>query len=286
MDGNNILIRSIKAAERTGMEADGVSTGALLLFVNSLSRYARELQPTRLIVCFDGGRSKYRLSIYDQYKSRRASHEGRDHPESAFGLAKRFLTLVNIPYVEIEGVEADDLIAFYWRNKLEDDRMFIVSGDHDFFQLLGDWTVQIDPGDHESWDAQRVERVLGCKPSNLPLVMALTGDKGDDIPGVPGIGTKTAVKMLARNNWDLGRTIAVEPKLHMKANKIMRNLSLVDLRTGYFSTKQSLSEPRPPLFDPETKMGGPLSNFLTQYQLSSVMERLRDGRLWTVGTPD
>lgn len=286
IDGNNLLIRSQKAAEggRLALSTDdGIPTAALLIFINTLSRYLREIVPERMVVCWDGGRSQYRASIFEGYKASRSSRTGRDEPQGIFGLAKEFLTLAGIHHVELPGVEADDLIAAYWQHRRADERLVILSGDKDFLQLLNGWTEQIRPGGglSERWTANRVRTEMGCRPEQLPLVMALTGDAGDGVPGIPGFGYKTACKFLARYGWSLETLLeAGEKRLFGQREAVLRNLRLVDLRTP---REDVPVVPEPPVFRPTEitdAAGKSFLDFLMRYQLASVRDRFVAGALW------
>lgn len=284
VDGNNLLIRSIKAMERTNLSAHGVPTGALHTFINCLSRYVREAEYSHVVVCWDGGASLFRKAIFPGYKADRPER-GEEHDIGPFALAKEFLSLVNIHHVEHPGVEADDLVAAYCAGRRW--KMTILSGDKDFLQLLDDTepTVsQVRPGGgaDETWTAARVEAEMGCKPEQIPLVMALTGDTGDGVPGVPGFGTKTAVKALVAHEWDLGKLFDTSDpkwlkKIDGQRSTASRNHALVDLRNP------NTVVPPEPLFQPTT-MGSSLApdllEFLERYELASVRERFLAGALW------
>lgn len=288
LDGNNLLVRGIKAAEgRLHLSAEvdeaEVNTAPLLIFVNSISRYIREDQPDRVVVCWDGGRSSHRLAIFGDYKGARPEPtdptEHRDH--TPFVLAKEFLTLAGIHHIEVLNVEADDLVAAYWHRR-GDDEFVIVSGDKDFLQLLDEGTVQIRPGtgDNETWDAERTADKMGCLPPHIPAVMALTGDSGDGVPGIPGFGTKTAVKFLAKYDWDLDALLAAgEAKLDSKEDDVRRNLALVDLRTPI----PGIEVPEAPVFDPtgpSSILYQELLDWLGRYRMESIQHRLTTDSLW------
>jgi 5'-3' exonuclease len=290
LDANNLLMRSIKAAEgrlHLSVEIDGreVNTGPLLLFVNLVAKYIRQEQPYRVVACWDGGRSAHRISIFEHYKAAR-NEASAEAPKdmTPFGLAKEFLTLAGIHHIEMTSVEADDLVAAYWHRKGNDDRLTIVSGDKDFLQLLDGWTEQIRPGgptpEAERWTCNRVRTEMGCKPEHIPYVMALTGDSGDGVPGIPGFGTKTAVKFLTKHNWSLDALLAAnEPKLAFQADAVRRNLALVDLRTPI----PGISVPEPPRFEPtepSSLLYETLLEWLGQFRMESVQNRLSSHTLW------
>jgi DNA polymerase-1 len=289
LDGNNLLVRSIKASERglhlsTVVDDEEVNTAPLLLFINLVSKYVRQERPDFLAVCWDGGRSTHRMSIFEHYKASRSEPidpaEQKDH--TPFVLAKEFLTLAGLHHIEEPGVEADDLVAAYCHRKGNDDRVVIVSGDKDFLQLLDGWTEQIRPGagDNERWTSNRVRSDMGCKPEHIPLVMALTGDPGDGVPGIPGFGTKTACKFLARYDWSLDALLeAGEAKLAFRADEVRRNLRLVDLRTPI----PGIEVPPAPRFDPtepSSLLYQELLDWLRRYRMESVVDRLTTNSLW------
>lgn len=291
VDGNNILVRAMKAMERSRLSADGVPTGALLVFINALSRYVREVQPTRMVVCWDGGRSLYRQAIYEGYKSNRGSPDNSRNDEterSAFHLAKTFLTLSNIHHIEQHGVEADDLIAAHCLQRdATMGKVIILSGDKDLLQLLDGWVEQIRPGtpDGERWTINRVRTKMKCKPEHLPYVMALTGDPGDGVPGVPGIGSVTACRLLSKYGWDFEALLAAnELKLFGYREEIRRNLALVNLRDPL----PGIHVEAVPRFEPTDRtsvLWGDLIAFLDRYAMASVKDRVRNNTLWADAQP-
>lgn len=278
VDGNNLLVRAIRAMERSHLSVDGQDTGPLLVFINMLSKYVREAQPDYVVVCWDGGRSSFRLSIWPEYKLARASHS--DETDRHFQLAKDFLSLCNIHHVKMDGVEADDLVAAYCREF--DGISVILSGDKDFLQLLDDQTLQIRPtGGDELWTAQRVEKSLGCKPEHLPFVKALSGDPSDGIPGIFRVGEKTACKLLALHGWDIHDLLRSDrPIVAGQTEMVLRNLQLVDLRSPI---PELVAVVDPPPFAPTDPSGillPELLAFLARYKLTTIKDRLVAGILW------
>lgn len=292
VDGNNILVRAIKATEgkQVNLSADGVPTAALLVFINCIARYIKEEKPDRMLVAWDGGRSSHRVAIYPAYKANRGPERDRTEEveHSPYALAKEFLTLANIHHVEQPHVEADDLIAAYWSRRENDEHLTILSGDKDFLQLLDGWTDQIRPytGENERWTANRVRTDMGIKPEHIPLMMALTGDTSDGVPGIPGFGNKTACKALAQHEWDLDLLLTTnDPKWQKKLTgdheTVLRNLKLVTLRES-FGIEVGIA----PKLTPTTSTGVLYPAFLEwldRYKLASVRQRLMEGTLWQEG---
>ncbi len=278
VDGNNLLVRAICAMERIPLSEGGVSTGPLLVFVNMLSRYIKETEPDYVVVAWDGGRSTHRTAIFPDYKISRGDHD--DSRDAHFALAKEFLSLCNIHHVRVDGVEADDLIAAFCQ-KLRGLKV-ILSGDKDFLQLLDENTTQIRPtGGEELWTHFRVEEELGCKPEKLPLVMALTGDSSDGVPGVPRVGPKTACKLLKKYDWNMALLLnADEPILRGHRELVVRNIQLVDLLSPVTWTLPAVQPPRFAPTDPSGILLRELLEFFARYKLNSIRDRFIAGQLW------
>ena len=281
VDGNNILVRSVFAMRHAPLDADGIPTGALMTYINMLSKYVRQVQPDFMVVCWDGGKSAHRVAIDPLYKVERSIRPDVEEPDRPFAQAKEFLTLAGIHHVERPNVEADDLIAAYWRRKASTDRVFILSGDKDFLQLLDGWTEQIRPGAglEERWTANRVRSDLGCRASDLASVMALTGDASDNVPGIHGFGAKTACKVLAKYDWDLDKAVAIDPKLLGQGDRVRRNYALVNLQADIPGTEVGPL----PYFRPTTRISAAyhdLERYLLRYKLSAAQHRLTSGTLW------
>lgn len=286
VDGNNLLIRAVKATEHADMNSDdGTNTSGLIVFVKTLSRYVREEQPYRVMVCWDGGRS-WRHHVYPAYKAAR-SQQTDAYRSTTRRLVKDFLTRCRIPQVHLDGFEADDLIAAHWRHAY--DPVTILSSDKDFFQLVGDTPtgypctqIRVASADTpvDRWDEARVIEHHGCTPAQLPLFMSLAGDTSDGIPGVRGIGPKYALKHLAAADWNLD---AVEHEAIAEARKngeIATWRTLVDLRDVPYEMIPTGAGPFLPVTPgPDAAWRG-LWTFLNEYQLREIERRLIDGQLW------
>lgn len=301
VDGTNLVMRAQKASEaklRLSSEVEGqtVATGPTLLFINQLSRHLQMIRPLRLVVCFDGGGSKYRQEIFPEYKQARREKPKDEAEHQTFSMVKEFLTLSDLDWVEQEGVEADDLIAHYRHSFGYTDEVYILSGDKDFLQLVGKpvdglldpgETRQIRPGiNPEIWTESTVFDKYGCIPSDLAYVKAMVGDPSDGIPGVRGIGEKTAVKLLAEFNWDFfGLVYSDHKRIAGHRSLILRNYRLVDLQGPI-----PLPEPLPYVrsYLPVVVLGdgkdlgyvARLLEWTERYGMDSVRSRLLDGSLW------
>lgn len=280
VDGNNLAMRSFHAAQGK-MSAAGENTGALQLFVNSLSMHVREERPDRLVICWDSGQSTMRLRIYPEYKAARRAksleYGGSEPHHELFVMIKRFLLLCGIAQWSREGVEADDLIAAGWRRH-RTDQVVILSSDKDLLQLLDANTTQIRfaTTGADRWTRERFLAERGFRPEQLPLVMALEGDTSDGVPGMRGIGPKKALKMLVAANWDLDQAMRAYPE-HYAIVKTSQ--ALVDLSWSPVEVEDV------PEFCPRnrTQFDGwsSLLAFCEHYQLRTIRQRLVGGDLWT-----
>jgi len=285
VDGNNLLIRAIKATERSDMSVDGVNTAPLVVFANTLTKHVREEAPDRLLVAWDSTRgSDYRLNIDPEYKGNRAAPtaDSEEHKQSAFGLAKQFLSLSNIFMQMRPGVEADDIIAAYWKHYRWNNKVLILSSDKDFMQLLTEDTEQIrlsaGGAPTDRWDEERVYSELGYLPHDIPKIMALTGDKGDNVIGIQGIGPKTAVKILRASEWQLDEI--THPKVDGHLDEVRRNLSLVDLRNPHAIRNVGPIPHFSPTLPGEAIAGG-LVSFFETYRLANLESQWIAGNLWS-----
>ncbi len=296
VDANNVAMRAVHAMSRSGLTNDqGVATGPLVNFINTLARHIKDEQPRAVAVCWDGGRSKRRVALSSDYKGHRldAPEDVESLKQDVFSLAKEFCTLAGIHHVERPGYEADDLIAHYWRQRNRGERTVIVSSDKDFLQLVEGNTEQVrlssagTPTDR--WNEQRVKDDMGTPPWLLPYAMALAGDASDNVIGVPRFGMKTAIKTLHKTMekmiadddeglwWE--RTLE-DPRIAPHLDRVRVNLELVDLRHRY---DDELHLPPVPLWQPTTP--GSLSlealvSFLMKHQMKNVQSRFFAGTLW------
>jgi DNA polymerase I len=277
IDGHNIALRCLFAMAKAKplSTTDGIPTGALHTTINSLASYVKKISPDKIMVCWDGGRS-WRYDLFPDYKKDRAPT-----PDSSeyINEVKEFLRLAGIQQMVKEQQEADDIIAGYW-TEIGVDFIHILSGDKDFYQLLNQRTIIHHPGDKEPWTADRFMEQHGFHPSQMRLIMALTGDKIDGVPGVPGVGIKTAAKIVKSVHGNTQQLIRLESfgKIKIPPGIVERNLTLVDL------TRVSLlALPVLGLFNPTT-VGGQgceeLLAFLDRRELHVIKSRLLAGRLW------
>lgn len=199
IDGNSLLHRAFHALPVTMTAPDGRPTNAAYGFVSMLLKLTESFRPEGLIVAFDKGRPKFRSDVLERYKMQRPPTPSELRPQ--FGIVKELLAAMNVPVVECEGWEGDDLLGTF-AERAEDAgmRVLLFTGDKDAYQLVTERVsvVSTKKGISEIvvYDPAAVEARLGVRPDQVPDYLGLKGDTSDNIPGVPGIGEKTAAKLI------------------------------------------------------------------------------------------
>ena len=201
VDGNNLLFRSFFATAYQGVimkNSKGFPTNALYGFINMMNRVIKEENPSYIMVAFDKGKT-FRHDKYDDYKAGRAAMP--DELKLQFPKAKEVLEAMGIKYYEIDNYEADDIIGTLAKKVDEEDEFVatIVSSDKDLLQLISDEVVVklLKSNDHIMMTKEEFKNVYGLDPIRMIDLKALMGDSSDNIPGVKGIGEKTAIKLLS-----------------------------------------------------------------------------------------
>ena len=202
VDGNNLLFRSYYATAYTGnvmKNSKGFPTNGLYGFINMMNKIIREEKPNYILVAFDKGKT-FRHDKYDVYKAGRAAMP--DELKVQFPVAKEILGAMGIKYFEIDNYEADDIIGTMSRIVDEEDEFVatIVSSDKDLLQLISDEvTVKLlKSNDHIMMTPEVFREMYKCDPIKMIDLKALMGDSSDNIPGVKGIGEKTAINLIEK----------------------------------------------------------------------------------------
>ena len=176
----------------------GQATNAVYGFINILNKILKEQKPDYLVCCFDLSRDTFRLKKFAQYKMQRPAMP--DDLISQIPLIKEVVAAYGVPIFEKEGFEADDLIAVLARKAVERSlAVTIVSSDKDILQLVGKHISVFSPQKDSGvlYDPAKVKERFGVAPERVVDIIALMGDAADNIPGVPGIGDKTAQKLIS-----------------------------------------------------------------------------------------
>src|SRR5918996_1243707 len=194
IDGSGYIFRAFFALPPL-TDPKGTPVGAVFGFCNMLFRLVQDMPGDQLVVVFDKGAQSFRNDMYDQYKANRM--EPPDDLVPQFPLVREAAHAFGLPVIELEGYEADDVIATYARHAREQAReVIIVSSDKDLMQLIGGGIQMYDPMKQKPIDRDEVIVRFGVGPEQVADVLALAGDSSDNVPGVPGVGVKTAAQLL------------------------------------------------------------------------------------------
>ena len=226
LDGHSLAYRAFYALPvATFATSTGQPTNAVYGFTSMLLNLVRDEKPTHLAVAFDVSRQTFRTERFSAYKANRASTpvEFKGQVE----IIKEVLSALNIVSIEASGFEADDIIATLTRSaKSEDFEILICTGDRDTFQLVDGGTTVLYPKKGVSELARMtpaaIEDKYGLTPGQYPDFAALRGDPSDNLPGVPGVGEKTAQKWIAEYG-SLKELVARAPELTGKVGDSLRD---------------------------------------------------------------
>ena len=199
IDGSAFIFRAYHALPPLTRKSDGLPVGAVSGFCNMLNRYIEDINgpdaPTHVAVIFDYSSESFRNKIYDGYKANRPPAPEDLVPQ--FPLTREATKAFNIACEEMEGFEADDMIAtLATRARDAGGRVTIISSDKDLMQLVGDGIEMYDAMKNKSIDREGVFEKFGVYPDRVIDVQALAGDSVDNVPGAPGIGIKTAAMLI------------------------------------------------------------------------------------------
>ena len=202
IDGSGYIFRAYYALPPLTRKSDGLPVGAVSGFCNMLYSFLEKAKagntidkPTHLAVIFDSARKNFRNDIYKEYKGNRS-----DAPEDLipqFDYIRKAVQAFNLPSIEMQNYEADDLIATYKvLAKKKKIKVTIVSSDKDLMQLVDEETFMLDTMKDRHIGIEEVKEKFGVPPEKVIDVQSLAGDSVDNIPGVPGIGIKTAAELI------------------------------------------------------------------------------------------
>lgn len=202
VDGSAYIFRAYHALPPLTRKSDGLPVGAVAGFCNMLWRLLQEARdtevgvvPSHFAVIFDYSSKTFRNELYPEYKANRSEPPEDLRPQ--FGLIREATRAFNLPCIEAEGFEADDLIATYAKKAREaGGDVTIISSDKDLMQLVRPGVSMYDQMKDRVFNESDVEEKWGVKPEKMIDLQALAGDSSDNIPGVPGIGPKTAAQLL------------------------------------------------------------------------------------------
>src|SRR5579875_2021824 len=200
LDGNNLAYRAFFALPTDMATASGQVTNAVFGFTSMLVNLLKDHRPDQIAVAFDRPEATFRHRLVEGYKEGRAA--APDILRQQMGLVRQVVEALRIPVVEAPGFEADDVIAtLATRARDRGDQVIVVTGDRDCWQLVEDPLVKVlynrrGVSDYVWYDEAGIAERTGVTPRQYPEYAALRGDPSDNLPGVPGVGEKTAAKLI------------------------------------------------------------------------------------------
>jgi DNA polymerase-1 len=280
VDGSGYLFRAYHALPPLTRKSDGLPTGAVSGYCNMLWKLLEDMKggdaPTHLAVIFDAGEKTFRNDIYKAYKANRPPPPEDLVPQ--FGLVRDATRAFGVSCVELKGYEADDLIATYARLAREAGaRCTIISSDKDLMQLVVDGEVELlDTMKNRRLASAEVFEKFGVTPDKVVQVQALAGDSVDNVPGVRGIGIKTAAELIAQYG-DLETLLARagEIKQPKRRETLIENAenARVSLRLVTLDAQVPLTE-QPDGFAVQEPRASELIAFLKAMELTTITRRV------------
>ena len=275
IDGSGFIFRAYHALPPL-TNPQGTPVGAVYGFVTMMKKLMETHKGDYFAVIFDAARKTFRNEIYPEYKANRPPAPDDLIPQ--FALGRDATEALNLPAVEIAEYEADDIIATYAHEACKQGmRVVIVSSDKDLMQLLGNGVEMYDAMKDRAIDEARVLEKFGVAPDKVLDVLSLIGDSSDNVPGVPGIGPKTAAELI-NHFGDLDTLLArvAEIKQNKRRETILQHVEQAKLSRQLITLKHDVPN-LPPLEELITRSPAPekLLEFATLHGFKSLAAKLR-----------
>jgi len=273
VDGSSYIYRAYFAIRHLSSPG-GQPTNAIYGFIQMLLKLLKDYKPQHVAVVFDAGRITFRTDLYPEYKANRAAMP--DDLRAQVGPIREVVRAFNIPALELAGFEADDIIgALAARHSASGGRVVVVTGDKDLMQIVTEQVTLLDTMKGKASGITEVIERFGVGPELVPDILGLAGDSSDNIPGVPGIGEKTAIKLIQEFGsleQLLERSGEVKGKIGEKLREfsnqalLSRRLATIELNVPLEVTADELlaSEPDTPV----------LNAFFKKYGFTSLIKEL------------
>jgi len=258
IDGNSLTYRAFFALPADMATASGQVTNAVYGFTSMLINLLRDHRPDQVAVCFDRPEPTFRHEAIPTYKAGRA--EAPDILRQQMGLVRQVVEALHLPVLELSGYEADDLIAtLATRSRDRGDDVIVVTGDRDAYQLVEDPHVKVlynkrGVSDYAFYDEAGIVERTGVTPALYPQYAALRGDPSDNLPGVPGVGEKTAAKLI--NAY--GGLDGIFADLASQTPKLRENLAAHEATVRHHAEIMVLRRDAPIEVDPDALHIGPI----------------------------
>ena len=274
IDGSSYVFRAYFAV-RNLSTSKGFPTNAIYGFSSMILKFLKNYKPTHLAIVFDSKGETFRDKIYTEYKANRS--EPPEDLKLQFPKIFQITRAFSIPLIQMEGFEADDLIGtIATHNKKKGIKVVLVTGDKDFCQVVSENVTILDTMKKKETSIKDVKEKYGVHPSQIIDLLALTGDKVDNIPGIKGIGKKTASKLISEygnleNLFDNLENLKPRIKNLLENNKDNAYLSrkLVTIKTDV-SIKSELTEFKYNGFDTNE-----LANVFKEFEFKNLFNELK-----------
>ena len=261
IDGSGYIFRAYYALPPLSRKSDGMPTGAVNGFCNMLFKLLEDSKsnenkdkPTHFAVIFDSARKNFRNEIFSDYKANRT--DAPDDLIPQFEYIRKSVEAFNLPSIEMINYEADDLIATYVEHILEiGAKVTIVSSDKDLMQLYKKSVRIYDPMKNKFINKDDIDKKFGVAPEKIVDVQALAGDASDNVPGVPGIGVKTAAELI--NKYDNLENLLSKAK-EIKQNK--RRETIIENKEKAIISKKLVT----------LKKDVPVKNKIEEFKLKNI----------------
>ncbi|HEU18677.1 MAG TPA: DNA polymerase I [Deltaproteobacteria bacterium] len=275
VDGSNYIYRAFYAIRQLS-NSKGFPTNAIYGFTNMLIKLCSDYRPDYIAVVFDSKGPTFRHEAYENYKANRSAMPDELIPQIPY--IKDVVRGFSMPVIEQEGVEADDIIGTIAKACSHTGvETVIVSGDKDLMQLVSDDVVVVDTMKDKMYDVEGVKERFGIEPARVVDVLGLAGDASDNIPGVPGVGEKTALKLLLEygsmenvlEHADEVKNAKVRKSLKDYADQARLSRELATIKTDV-AVVFSLDDFR--LTEPDTDI---LKELFKEFEFSSLLQSLK-----------
>lgn len=289
IDGSGFIFRAYYAMAYSGREMtdpDGTPVGAVFGFTNMLLKMLKDYHAPYIAVIFDAARENFRNEIYPAYKANRDETPEDLIPQ--FPLIREAVKAFDMPAIEMEGYEADDLIAAYTKQALaQGKKVVVVSSDKDLMQLIRPGVRMLDPMKGKWIGPEEVREKFGVGPERVVDVQSLAGDSIDNVPGVPGIGIKTAAELINEYGSLEGLLErAGEIKQPKRREKLIENADNARISKKLVQLDENAPVPVPL---EELKTHNPdkpqLRAFLEKHAFNSILKRLGSEPVPAISSP-
>ncbi len=278
VDGSNYLYRAFYAIPAL-TNSKGFPTNAIYGFTNMLLKLLRELKPDYIVIAFDVKGPTTRHEEFTDYKATRKPMPDDLSPQIPF--IKDIIRGFSIPVLEMQGTEADDIIgALAEQASQKGWRTVIVSGDKDLMQLIDENVTMVDTMKDKTYDVAAVKERFGVAPDKVVEILGLMGDTSDNIPGVPGVGPKTAQRLIEGygsleeviQNADNLRNVKLREsfKKYAEQARLSRQLALIrrNIAIDFDLNEAARKEPDKEL----------LTKLFSEFEFSSLLQEIRKGK--------